>query len=251
MIVVNKKMTDEERTQVLSKRVLEIPEWDEVRNPVIVKEPDKTIVQMLRQQARELGLVGKDFPLEGLDLPARFSMNTVKESINLTYKNQGNLYDLSKLFTIMDDVMAGAVLIDDEENRHSTEKYARLVGVKHYLSAFHDGVLIYPVKISAAIWNNVKNGMVKLTVTINDVPITDIKKKGANHGEPGMNPENHATVTSPSFTISVPRFVSFFNNKQDILIKNLPDGLLSPEQKRIKEKVNGHDLKQEEKYRKS
>ena len=61
--------------------------------------------------------------------------------------------------------------------------------------------------------------------------------------------KNPASGRSPSYNINVSQLVSFFNEKQDILIKNLPDGMLTEEQKKIKKQVIKHDNEQEEKHK--
>lgn len=249
MIVVTKEMNDEERTKVLNERVLSVPKWDEMKNPIFIDDPKRTLNAIFKNQVRELGLLGTKFTLEGLDQPAIFSAVTLKESISITHKRRGSFFDLAKLFTIADEVIPNAILVESQANRHVMDKYSKLVGVKHYLSAFHDDNILYPVKISASSWENSKTSTIKLTVTIDEIAFPEIKKKGLHPGEPKSNLENPASGRSPSYSISVSQLVSFFNEKQDILIKNLPDGMLTEEQKEIKKQVIKHDNEQEEKHK--
>ena len=51
-----------------------------------------------------------------------------------------------------------------------------------------------------------------------------------------------------SIKINISYLVSYFKTKEGIIIKNLPNGLLSPKQIRIKEKVIKHDEAKENRF---
>ena len=51
-----------------------------------------------------------------------------------------------------------------------------------------------------------------------------------------------------SLTINISDLVKVFNKDEGIIIKNLPNGLLSPKQIRIKEKVIKHDEAKENRF---
>ena len=48
-----------------------------------------------------------------------------------------------------------------------------------------------------------------------------------------------------SLAISVPNLISYFNREEGIIIKNLPDGLLTAEQRRIKQRSRLSDIQKE------
>ena len=52
-----------------------------------------------------------------------------------------------------------------------------------------------------------------------------------------------------SFNVSVPQFISHFNSEEGIILKNLPNGLLTENQQKIKQKVLKADSVKE--YRRS
>ncbi len=250
MIVVTKEMTDEERAMVLKNRVLNLTEFkDNEKNTIKLDNPDKSIGALIREYARDIGFVGKEIELEGIDRSIKISNKTVLESIHTEMKmdksEKHDFIPLMKLFTVISEVSKNAILLQVESNRHIKEKSKKIESVKHYIGAFYDNKKLYPVKIIATSYNLSKNISVKLTITVGTIPLEEIKKKGVYDGVHPHRGESHPVQTHPSFAISLPQFLEYFNKNESILIKNFPMEMLSEKQKKIKKEADKHDKKVE------
>lgn len=256
MIIVTKEMTEEERANVLKERSLTVFQLKHYDEGILKIDPDKKVRTAIRDYARNIGFTGKRLLLEGIDgCVIQTSSDTVKKSVDAEidiFKRKHEKYDftpLIKLFNTIEQVSQNAILLEVEDNRHTSEKSQKLNNVKHYLGGFCDEQQFYPVKIVARTFENSKNISVHVTITVGEISLNDVKKKatgGGMHLEDSK--ESHPNSVSPSFDITIPHLLEFFNEKEDVLLKNFPDDLLSDEQKQIKEKVKKKDKEQEEKH---
>lgn len=256
MIVVTKEMTEEERAKVLSERVLTVVQIQNYDDSILnTTDPNKKIGTVVREYAREIGFVGKNIVLEGIDsCIVKTSSDTVNKSINaemnLEKHGKHDFIPLTKLFHVIEDVSKNAILIQSENNRHINAKSQNLRNIKHYVSGFCDEKSFYPVKIVARTYENSKNISVHVTITVDKIELEQVKKKAADEGmHLDETKESPPTPALPSFDITIPQLLTFFNENEGIILKNMPDGLLSQKQKNIKNAVLNHDTDQEEKYR--
>lgn len=250
MIGINS--TDEERTRILEKRTLTVVPWDKEKEMKLLN-PDISIRKAVIQHARSMDLMGAYLKLEGMETMPVFSGKTVDESLYRTVQKRGSILDLAKLFTVLEKVAENAVLIEVEEYRHTKRNTARRIGeMRQYVSAFHDGAMLYPVKITVEQRRTKDAARIYMIITVGKIElaklITNQKEalSGArvtsNHTDVGESLPNGTA----SFTISIAQLVKKLNKKKDILLKNFPDQMLTEQQMKIKREVLEKDMQKEQ-----
>lgn len=186
-----------------------------------------------------------DLYFDKLSIPIHLTNKTLKESMHIMNKMHQDSTTLLKLLTVIEEVSKNAILIDVEKYRHSNNNKTRLVDCNYqYLSAFYDNSNIYPVKITIEKHLSVKNSNMHMIITIGQ-----IKKEDLSLRVHSSNIDEESVVCGESsFTISIQDFIKKFNSYQSIIIKNLPDDILTDIQKEIKDKVIFHDLRVASRY---
>lgn len=159
-------------------------------------------------------------------------------------KRNADLENLGKLFPILEAVCANAIKIDVEPYRHVNQKGQQVLQVHQLLSAFHDGEKIYPVKITIHEREAHKNQFYMI-ITVGEISLQRIKEDSTNTGanHPKMN--RSLSDGGASLNINIPTFISYFKRDEGIILKNLPDGLLSEYQQEIKKQVISSDYERE------
>lgn len=250
MIGINS--TDEERTRILEKRTLTVVPWDKEKEMRLL-DPDISIRRAIIQHARSMDLMGAYLKLEGMETMPVFSGKTVDESLYRTVQRKGSILDLAKLFTVLEEVAENAVLIEVEEYRHIQRNNAKSIGeMCQYVSAFYDESLLYPVKFTVEQRKMKDRAKVYMVITVGKI---ELEKLMGNQKEalPGARvTSNHTDVGeslpkgTASFSISIAQLVKKFNKKEDILLKNFPDQMLTERQMEIKRKVLEKDMRKEQ-----
>lgn len=130
----------------------------------------------------------------------------------------------------LEPVCNNAIKIQVESYRHDSRKGQEVKQVHQMLSAFHDGEKAYPVKITIHEKEKQKDQFY-MVVTVGEIDIS-AKLKEALTNTGAVHPKMNGSLSDggASFIISIPKFVADFKRNESIIIKNLPDGLLSPEQ---------------------
>lgn len=229
---MNIKSTEEERYEELKNKMLTIIPWNEEK-PFIISNPQRSVAKCIADYAKQQGLIEQKYYFPDITLEAKFTRLSVNESIASMCRQRANLLDLAKLFSVFDEVVGNAIRIEDEEYRHLDRSVAkRIVCMHQYISGFCDRELVYPVKITIEEQYAQKNSSIYMIVTIGKIPrsllkekevISDVRVHPFPVNENGESLSNGVT----SFDISIPDFVSFFKQKQAILIKNIPDKMLT------------------------
>jgi hypothetical protein len=239
-----------ERYSELKNRILTVISWDKEKEISI--KPDITISQSLLSYAKELGLVGSYFYMEAIEEPLLFNKRVVGESIAAMCRQRADLLNLAKLFTVLDEVLSNAILLEVEEFRHVNLNKARQIsGVYQYVSAFCDEEVLYPVKITVERYKKVQNSKVHVVITVGRIFLRDLemKKEEAlpNVGVHSSEADDESlTAGVASFNINIQHLVKIFNRNESVILKNFPDGMLSEKQLAIKSEVKRSDQVREE-----
>ena len=241
---MNISSTEKERYEELKGKELMIIPWKKERE-IVLTDPDKSLSRCISDYAKQLGLYEKELFINGLSYPVKFNKKSVNESIASMCRHKSSLIDLAKLFTVLTDVVQNAVEIHDEEYRHKARRIAEdVLCVRHYMGGFCDETEVYPVKLTVEERRKNENTSVYVIITVGKIkkealPIVRV--------HPSKNDGESLSGGVSSFAISIVDFVKFFNPQQGVLIKDLPDGLLSEAQIRIKNKVMQKDRERAEK----
>lgn len=240
--------TDEERTAILSEETLCIVPWNRQRE-LYLGDPEESTSHALNRYMDEQGLRGKEMHFPDFEEGVRFSRTTLNESIRQMTKRHANLINLGKLLSVVDEVCGNAVKIEVEQYRHKKSMTANHVKQVHqYVSAFHDMANIYPVKITIHETEKKQRNRFYMVITVGEIEFTNkIKEAFTNTGVHSDHSEESLSAGNASSTIMLTEFISNFNKDEGIIIKNLPDGLLSEEQQVIKQKVLETDAQKEAK----
>lgn len=237
--------TDEERTAILSQKSLVIVAWNQEKE-LVITDPNESTAKALKRYSQEQGIRNKDIYFSEFHTPIKFTQSTLKESITQMSKRGANLTNLGKLLSVLEPVCNNAIKIDVEPYRHANrQQYDEVKQCHQLLSAFHDGAKAYPVKITINEKKSQKNQFY-MVITVGEIDIsTKIKEALTNTGVSHQSDERSLSDGGASFMITIPYFVANFKRNESIIIKNLPDGLLSAEQREIKERVLKADAQKE------
>lgn len=89
-----------------------------------------------------------------------------------------------------------------------------------------------------------------LIISVGEIKLSEIKKEALTitnmHSE--KSEESSSEGVTSFVKVNITDFIELFNRSESIIIKNLPDGLLKPEQIKIKEKDMKHDEMKENKF---
>ncbi len=239
--------SDEERTSILKNKTLKIVEWDKSKELKITNSKE-SIAKALKRFIEELDIKNKYILFDEFDFDIKFTQTTLKESIGQMTKRNANLVNLAKLLTVVDDVCLNALKIEVEKYRHNNYKRIYVKQVSHLISAFCDKDSVYPVKITIEELDN-KTNQFYLIISVGEISITNIKKEALTNTDMHSIKEESPSDGVTSFVnINISDFIKYFNRKEGIIIKNLPDGLLNQEQIEIKKKIKEHDAAIEKKF---
>lgn len=239
--------TDEERTNILKKKSLRVVPWNKDKEMEIT-DSEESIAKALRRYSLEQGLIDKMITFNEFDEPIKFTKASLRESIAQMRKQGSNLVNLGKMLSVLELICLNAVKIEVEKYRHVWKKGQKVKQTHQLLGAFCDEANIYPVKITIHEKIN-KTNQFYMVITVGKVRIPDIKKEGlSNTGAGHLKQEMSGSLPhgGASFDINIPSIISYFKRREKIILKNLPDGLLSEEQRRLKEKVIKKDKEKDQ-----
>lgn len=238
--------TDEERTAILSEKELTIVQWDK-KHGFRQMDPRESIAHALGRYMDERGLRGKSMNFKDFPETVAFTRNTLHESIRQMTKRHSDLANLGRVLSVIEDVCKNAEKIEVEPYRHVQPKTGTGFKQMHqYMSAFHDMEYIYPVKITIREAEGKQANRFYMVITVGMIDIDSNIKEALTNTR--VHPETGESLPAgeASFNLSIPRFVSAFNSEEGIVLKNLPDGLLSDKQRQIKQRVieadNQHNI---------
>jgi hypothetical protein len=237
--------TEEERFQELKDEELTVVPWNPSIQIHMTSAEESTSSAYLRF-AKELGINQMNFVLGGIEHPVHFSNKAIRESIHQMELQKAYLENLPKLFTVIQDVVQNSILLKVEEYTHKDRRqFHKIDGAYQYISAFCDEENIYPVHISAMKYKEQYRGSTNMYLVIT-VGVTSKKEvppiRVHSHGG-----EESVCHRASSFDISLSQFVKTFNIKNGVLIKRLPDKMLTDEQRVLKAKILKNDAFREQK----
>ena len=236
--------TDEERTRILSNKILKVVEWDK-KKELVITNPNESTEKALRRYSVEQGLRDKEIYFSDFSRTVRFTRSTLRESITQMSKRGANLDNLGKLMSVLELVCKNAVLIEVEKYRHVSRKRQDVEQVHQLISAFYAGEKAYPVKITIQ-ENKKQPDQFYMVITVGEIDIkTNLKEALTNTGAACHLTNGSLPDGGASCEINITDFIKNFKRNESIIIKNLPDGLLNRDQQFIKLKVIDSDLKKE------
>lgn len=237
--------TDEDRSHILSNMDLTVVQWDK-KHGLRQTEPNESVSHALGRYMDERGLRGKIMEFKDFPGKVAFSRQTLHESIRQMTKRHGDLANLGRLLSVVEDVCKNAIKTEVEPYRHQQPKTGAGIKQMHqYISAFHDMDYIYPVKITIREAENSNANKFYMVITVGMVDIEDKIKEALTNTRVHPNSGESLPAGDASFDISIPEFVKTFNRDEGIILKNLPDGILSEEQQNIKQKIIEIDSQKE------
>ncbi len=157
----------------------------------------------------------------------------------------GDLNNLNKLLTNLNPVLENAILFEKERFRHQSMAKAQNVEyVAQFIGAFHDGIYVYPTKISATkVLKGPEESTLKLTISLNKIQMNSMFKDSP---DTELHPFGEGPFDWDSvLKISITDFVKYLNATDSIMIKNIPNQMLSEKQIGIKELVLFTDQQKE------
>lgn len=236
--------TDAERTKILADKNLTIVVWDRSKE-LQITDANESTTKGLRRFCTEQGIRNRDIRFHEFDKIIKFTRTTLRESITQMSKRGADLVNLGKLLSVLEPVCQNAIKIEVESYRHESRKGQDVKQVHQLLSAFHDGEKMYPVKITIH-EKEKQQDQFYMVITVGEIVISDKQKEAlANTGAVHHTMDGSLPDGGASFVISIPAFVADFKRDESILLKNLPNGVLSEEQKKIKEIVLEADRQKE------
>lgn len=230
---------DKERYEILREAELLVIPWEKASEIQMVS-PDETISHALRRFAEECHIIGKEVLMSGIPEKIRITKKTIGESISAMRRQQADLMNLGKVFTILEPVLENAILLEVEPFRYpELRKAGMILGEYHFLSAFHDYNVLYPVKITVERYKKSDYTNIHVIITVGKNEIAGIapksKRSVAYTGvHPSMIDGESLFSEDASFAINIQHLVKLFNRSEGIILKHFPDVMLTDEQKHIK-----------------
>lgn len=229
--------TDKERTEILLEKNLTVVQWDR-RHAFHRADLQESITHALGRYMDERGLRGKTMHFKDFPEGILFTRNTLHESIHQMTKRHSDLANLGRVLSVIDDVCGNAEKIEVEAYRYSQPKTgAGFKQMHQYISAFYDWDYIYPVKITIREAEGRQANRFYMVITVGMIEMKEKIKEALTDTRVHPKVGESLPAGGASFNINIAQFVSSFNSEESIILKNLPDGLLSEEQRRIKQKV--------------
>ena len=222
----SKKITasasDAERTAILQSKKISAPLYSGEADEAIANEGDLESSQNKLVKAA-LVRIGEEFDvfsnynIKDVDVQITLSRGNLRESVT----KDANPVQLAKMLPILKETVENAVGVESHSNRYfydnTTESFDVLFG------GYVDGDYFVPVRFGL---KHIKGGKTVLYVMIDQQKIKAELLKTTTQQDAG------SAVSRSAFTYNLPQIVSLVNSKD--LLRYLPDGMLSSEQKIIK-----------------
>ena len=228
--IITLGMSDDERTKILSKKVIGAPEYEgeadaAIENAEGLREKSVSLVQDALLRLAEvfrpqIAVSPEKLNNNDLEIVIEFSKGTIKESAG---KNISDPELLGQLFPILDGVIKNAVGIEQHANRYyhdsATTDFYELIG------AYVDGDYVVPIRLGVK--NSNKSHALYIIVGNNKIKKTEVLKSQSSD----LTAVKYDS--RPIFNISVSDLIE--NVKDGDVLRYVPDGMLTAEQKRIKD----------------
>lgn len=235
---MNINSTEDERYNEIKDKVFNVYAWDyNEEDNISLDNSNQKPIKKIKEYYEMKNIANTELFLEGCSFPLYLKKQALKESIHIMDGIHQSPELLLKAMTILPQITKEAKLIDVEKYRHNTrEKSKNINCVCQYLSVFGDERKIYPVKLSLEINNSLKNSNIYLIITVGQIN----KEALGLRVHPTLVGES-VEYEEPLYNVNIADIIKNFNAKQAIILKNLPNQLLSDEQKRIKERIKTYD----------
>lgn len=239
-------MTDSERYEILKKTKITVVTDNKSDKQPLMKSiesiPERAkgqVEKYIRDLADELKILNTPLSTTDLDIEFQISKNNgLRESLSQQLKYGGNYRDFSRALINLKSILENAVLVHSS----NVDRYAgtvreteTFVATHVLLGAFRNGESIIPVKLEIKQNRNIPNNLY-LVVAMTKIKETDVK--GSAHDD-GISSNNSLPGIDPIY--SIPQIVSKINPRDGRFFKNLPDQMLTPEQKAAKEVALAED----------
>ncbi len=242
---ISARSTDAERAAALGGREITICQSRRSLLPPVYDETERrSIMDVTRAVVSSLHIDSSTYRLEGFPKEVALTNESIKKSFNIMGQRHTDTKLFPEALTVLSEICQNAVLIQIEgDAKANKESHKGVRDVYHWMSAFHDGEKIYPVKLTVEDDKSRDPDKIYFLLTLgetSDISSPIYKKEAANtdlHPGAGEGP----SVGRASFKCSITQFISNFNGKHGILLKHFPDSMLSERQRGIKQAVIAHD----------
>lgn len=234
---IQKGMTDAERYEILKDvSITAVPvNYEAIQtelNGTSLEELETAIKSKaekpLREFAKKIGIIKDSYHNKDIDIDFGFTMRGLNKSLFSQMNYGGSYADLAKVFSVMNDVVANAELIEvHDDYKRGTEKANRnLINTFVLMNAVQDGSDIIPVELEVMHLESAPN---RLYV---NVALGKIKEAEVMVNSKRIKSEG--TSLFSTFTYSIHSLFQNINSQDGEFLKYVPDQFLNNAQKSAK-----------------
>ncbi len=231
-------LEDKELTICQSRRSLLPPVYDETKR--------QSVMDVTKSVVSSLHIDNSTYRLEGFPKDVALTNQSIKKSFSIMNERRTDMRLFPEALTALDEICKNAVLIQvEKDSKANKESHKGIQDVYHWMSAFHNGEKVYPVKLTVENDKSRDPEKIYFLLTLGEANSikSPIYKKEASITDIHSGTEEGPSVGRTSFKCSLPQFIENFNEKHGILLKHFPDSMLSERQQGIKQIVIDHDTR--------
>ncbi len=230
-------MDDGARAELLQKKEIRIPAYnskDPVNGAMILRLKNKYASEankILRTLAKNCGVIDRRYYNADVELDFRYSMNSVRESINKQAVRGGGAEDFGKMLTVLPEVCEGAVEIEAHTDKYAGTKRMdpNIKAVHVLLGAFSDGEAVIPVQLEIKEYKPETKIDNKLYVTV-----TVKNEAGISSRTDAASWASTNTRNTPASSLSIAEILGGVKDESGDLVKYFPDSMLNDSQMQAK-----------------
>lgn len=183
----------------------------------------------IREYAKKIGIIKDSYRNKDIDIEFGFTMRGLNKSLFSQMSYGGSYADLAKVFSVMDDVVSNAELIEvhDDYKKGTRDENQNLLNTYVLLGTVLDGNSIIPVQMEVMQLSTIPN---RLYV---NVALSKIKEAEVMVN----NPQNKSVRTSlfSASIYSIRDLLKNINSQDGEFLKYVPDQFLNSAQKSAKQ----------------
>ena len=233
-------MDEDTRAAILQQKEIRIPVYDD-SNPVTGAQIIRLkglytseANELLRTLAKNCGVISAEYYNASVDLEFKYSMRSVRESINKQAARGGGAESFGKMLTLLPEICENAVEIEAHTDKYIDTKRMdpNLKETHVLLAAFADGPMVIPVQLEIKEYKPETRMDNKLYVTV-----TVKNEAGISSRVNAASRASTGTHNTPASEISVADLIADVKDDTGDLVKYMPDSMLNPEQLQAKNKA--------------
>lgn len=225
-------MSDEERTEILSKKSIVAPIYEGQADSKIQENTDKfkseqigLVKKTIVAIAEHFGIIGADIRIEDVDVEITLSRSNLKESVS----KKATPVELAKLLPILKESVSCAIGIERHDNRYYFDNDT--VFFENLLGGYAENEYFVPVRFGL---KHSKTGKATLYVVVdqNKIPLKELEQKKKTEVVNDTTSSRKKEMPSRSVEYSISQIIPFVKSKD--LLRYIPDDMLDNEQKKAK-----------------